>query len=182
MKIFIELRDKGHPDYFMSECGSVEDLKCSYDTQQLNEKVTLLLILVQNDWFCIYFYPQIVKAQEILNYWNTTVHTLHSNYKWLLFFRIPKLMQLCKYLDSSDTTLEHGIYQEIQFLLQRKGNSDQKKRLKSIHVIHAYTAYINKITYFFINTGSFIPSPNQIRFKCLSTNRNYWLIFKNTVH
>ena len=89
----------------------------------------------------MFFHPQIVKAQEILNEWNKTVHTLHSNYKWLLFFRIPKLMQLCKYLDSSskvDATLGHGIYQEIQFLLQRKDNSDQKNRLKSIHVIHAY--------------------------------------------
>ena len=49
MKIFIELRDKGHPHYFMAECGTVEDLKCSCDTQQLNKKVTMmLLILVQN--------------------------------------------------------------------------------------------------------------------------------------
>lgn len=141
MKVFIELRDKGHPDYFMAECGTVEDLKCSCDTQQLNEKVTFIIHIGTNDLLGMHFHPQIMKAQEILNDWNTTVHTLHSNYKWLLFFRIPKLMQLCKYLDSSfklDTTLEHGIYQEIQFLLQRKDNSDQKNRLKSIHVIHAY--------------------------------------------
>ena len=64
---------------------------------------------------------QRLRAQQKLNDWKETVQTLHSKYKWLLFFRIPKLMQLCKYLDSSmifDNSLLHCVLQEIQFLLQ----------------------------------------------------------------
>ena len=40
MKILTELRDKGHPDYFMPKPETIEDLKCSCDAEQLNEKVT----------------------------------------------------------------------------------------------------------------------------------------------
>ena len=45
MKIFVDLRDKGHPDYFMANPDTIEDLSCSCDTLQLNEKVSLLNLL-----------------------------------------------------------------------------------------------------------------------------------------
>ena len=80
-----------------------------------------------------------MEVQRILSDWNKVVETLHSEYKWLLFFRIPKLMQMCKYLHS-DLTLEdssHGIYHEIQFLLQRSGKGNPEKGvLKDIKVCY----------------------------------------------
>ena len=39
MKIFIDLRDKGHPEYFMGSPNAVEDLTCSCDISKLNKKV-----------------------------------------------------------------------------------------------------------------------------------------------
>lgn len=74
---------------------------------------------------------QFMDAQKTLDDWNQLVETLHSEYKWLLFFRIPKLMQLCKQLHS-DLTLEEssqGIFNEIQFLVQRKGRGNQEKSI-----------------------------------------------------
>ena len=76
---------------------------------------------------------QVIRVQKILNDWNRTVQTLHAEYKWLLFFRIPKLMQLCKYLPSESTIVDsnsiYGIYQEVQFLLQRTGESYLEKQI-----------------------------------------------------
>ena len=73
-----------------------------------------------------------MRAQTTLNDWNRTVQTLHTEYKWLLFFRIPKLMQLCKYLPSESTIVDsraYGIYQEIQFLVQRMSKMYLEKQV-----------------------------------------------------
>ncbi len=50
--------------------------------------------------------------------WINTMEELHSSYKWLLFFRVPKLMILCDLL-RADKPCVSEIVQEIGFLFQR---------------------------------------------------------------
>ena len=38
-RIFVDLRDKGHPDYFMANSDAVEDVACSCSEYELEEKV-----------------------------------------------------------------------------------------------------------------------------------------------
>ena len=55
-----------------------------------------------------------------LNMWNKKVEQLHKDYKWLLFFRVPKLMHLSKHFEESDSECDvDRILQEIGFLLPR---------------------------------------------------------------
>ena len=63
---------------------------------------------------------QVTEVEMQLNMWNKKVEQLHKDYKWLLFFRIPKLMHLSKHFEESDSECNVGcILQEIGFLLQR---------------------------------------------------------------
>ena len=39
MKVFVDLRDKGHPHYFMANPDAVEDIACSCTKSQLEGKV-----------------------------------------------------------------------------------------------------------------------------------------------
>ena len=78
-----------------------------------------------------------VKAKSTLSDWNKMVEALHSKYKWLLFFRVPKLMQVCKYLHTESI---QNIYQEIQFLFEWNSSNRPKKQsvIKDIKVILFY--------------------------------------------
>ena len=51
MKIYVDLRDKGSPDYFMADENAVQDLSCSCDISQLNEMVCFY----NNIFIYIYF-------------------------------------------------------------------------------------------------------------------------------
>ena len=64
---------------------------------------------------------------------------LHTKFKWLLFFRIPKLMCLCKLIDQFEecdhTDISHRVLQEIGFLMQRMNRSELKYAVQDIEVI-----------------------------------------------
>ena len=63
---------------------------------------------------------QVTEVEMELNMWNKKVEQLHKEYKWLLFFRIPKLIHLSKHFEGSDSEYNvDRILQEIGFLLQR---------------------------------------------------------------
>lgn len=78
--------------------------------------------------FCLLFvfpHTQVLIARDVLKKWITEVEQLHNSNKWLLFFRIPKLLLLYKVLtyESCDVT---RIHQEIGFLFQRDVTSRQE--------------------------------------------------------
>ena len=52
MKVFVDLRNKGHPDYFMAKLDAVEDIACSCTTSQLDRKVCY-------QWYTLRFVNQI---------------------------------------------------------------------------------------------------------------------------
>lgn len=87
---------------------------------------------------------QVSKTEQILQDWNAKLENLHESYKWLLFFRVPKLLVLYDCL-SVDVPLVDAVTTEVCFLFRR--DQDTKKKLKSAvkvgssriaNVIHSY--------------------------------------------
>lgn len=76
--------------------------------------------------------------------WNDQVEKLHSSYKWLLFFRVPKLRILNDLLigyatqPSQDSDPQHllNIVREIGFLF--RNDSETRKALEPIVEVYTY--------------------------------------------
>lgn len=94
--------------------------------------ITVLIYISTYVLFCfslfvcfLFFYTQVLDARDVLKTWISEVEQLHNSNKWLLFFRIPKLLLLYKVLtyESCDVT---RIHQEIGFLFQRDVTSRQE--------------------------------------------------------
>ena len=75
-------------------------------------------------FFC-FFIQQVLVAHDVLAKWISEVEQLHNSNKWLLFFRIPKLLMLYKVLTSESCNVT-TIHQEIGFLFQRDVTSRQE--------------------------------------------------------
>ena len=69
-----------------------------------------------------FMYLQVTKAESTLTEWINKVEELHTSYKWLLFFRVPKLMILYDLLRADKPCISE-IVQEIGFLFKRDAAS-----------------------------------------------------------
>ena len=56
--------------------------------------------------------------------WMGKVENLHNSNKWLLFFRVPKLIVLYEALTAESPSVP-AIIQEIGFLFQRKAHTNE---------------------------------------------------------
>ena len=52
------------------------------------------------------------------------IENVHSSNKWLLFFRVPKLIVLCEALTAEKPSVP-AIIQEIGFLFQRNAHTNE---------------------------------------------------------
>ena len=80
-------------------------------------------------------YLQVIRAESILTEWMNKVEELHTSYKWLLFFRFPKLMVLYDLLRADKPCISE-IVQEIGFLFQRDANS--RALLQSVAMVSPF--------------------------------------------
>ena len=77
---------------------------------------------------CLLFhFEQVTLANKALTEWINEVEDLHSHYKWLLFFHIPKLINLHELLMSQNPSVSDISYQ-VSFLFKR--DTDTRKQLK----------------------------------------------------
>ena len=76
----------------------------------------------------VFFLLQLSTAQQSFTKWVSEVERLHSSYKWLLFFHIPKLIALYEILRSEKCDVV-GVHQEIGFLFQRDAATRRKLRV-----------------------------------------------------
>ena len=61
------------------------------------------------------FSLQVDKHEKALRGWERQQHDLYEKHKWLMFYSIPKLMQLFRYLKKSSVS---GIWKETLFLFK----------------------------------------------------------------
>ncbi len=111
LELYGQLKDLGNPLYFQ---GKVEPLFCSINRTKADARVT--------------------KTEDNLESWKKRVAELRIQYKWLLFFSIPKILRLYKLVsvcDDRDKQLDE-IVAEISFLCQNDKATRQslKQRLK----------------------------------------------------
>ncbi len=59
-----------------------------------------------------------IEAEAVLEEWVDKLEEVHSHYKWLLFFRAPKLMMLYETLVAEKPSIP-TIINEVGFLLKR---------------------------------------------------------------
>ena len=65
---------------------------------------------------------QVSEAVTVLETWREEVASLHRCNKWLLFFRVPKLMVLYKVLTADNPSVS-SIIQEVGFLFKRDAHT-----------------------------------------------------------
>lgn len=97
-----------------------KSLLCTY---MLACNIASLSVITQKLLFIILW--QVSEAQSVLTDWLTEVEQLHNSNKWLLFFRIPKLIMLHEALMSERCDVAR-IHQEIGLLFHRDETTRQK--------------------------------------------------------
>ena len=114
LELYVRLKELGNPRYFK---GTIDPLPCSIGRQEADHRVQ--------------------ETAQTLESWRNRVIELRSQYDWLLFFSIPKILRLYKLLSAKD--LEPNlqldrIVHEISFLC--KNNQPTKKELgRNVQVI-----------------------------------------------
>jgi len=101
--LYVKLKELGHPMYL--DKNFEDKLECSIANPMVVEKLS--------------------SAQQSFIKWVNEVEQLHSSYKWLLFFRIPKLIVVYEILRSEKCDVAR-VHQEISFLFQRNATTRQK--------------------------------------------------------
>ena len=93
-ELYLKLREQGHPDY-LSE-GKVPSIPCSKPTEDVNATVQ--------------------DTQLVVTKWTQQMAELHDNYPWLLFFSIPRMLQLYWLIHSKERQVDK-IFREVSFLI-----------------------------------------------------------------
>lgn len=94
LELYIKLNELGHPRYHTE--SSLPPISCSED----KEKVDIRVFEVQN------------AVEE----WEQEVSELRSQYAWLLYFSIPKMLLLFKLLKSRSQSID-AIVHEVSFIV-----------------------------------------------------------------
>ena len=106
LELYIQLKDLGNPQYYE---GKVSDLPCGIDCTTADERVR--------------------ETEAVVKDWKTRVQDLRCQYKWLLFFSIPKILRLFELLSPRNLETDccikvEKILNEVCFLFR----NDQKAR------------------------------------------------------
>ena len=102
------MKELGHPEYITKKLTG--PFKCSQDKSQVD--------------------MQIKNTEQQLSDWKEKILQLQSQYKWLLYFNMPKLLQLYSLLNCPDVEEKVGaILNEMNFLACRK--IEDRLRLKT---------------------------------------------------
>ena len=124
LELYIQLKDLGNPQYCE---GKVSNLSCGIDCTTADERVR--------------------ETEAVVKDWKTRVQDLRCQYKWLLFFSIPKTLRLFKLLSQSNLVSDCSIQVdkilgEICFLF--KNDQETRNALKHsimvcFHPFYVYT-------------------------------------------
>ena len=94
--LYLKLRELGHPKY--SSKDSTQPIPCSMSIEDAN-------ILTQ-------------ETKQALDAWTHEAAELRTNYSWLLYFSIPRMLRLYRLIvpTASDEDIEMKIIHEVSFL------------------------------------------------------------------
>lgn len=139
LALFTTLKELGHPD-FLHETLPAKDLVCSASVEDAEKKVRI--IILSN---CMVAYTlsvlhcgQVDEARSTLDDWKKQVEEWHSQYPYLLFFSIPKLLRLHESLFNIPQPDESGVANGITFFFSSSeaAQSQLKSSVKvRIHLI-----------------------------------------------
>ena len=76
-----------------------------------------------------------IEAEAVLREWVNKLEKVHSTYKWLLFFRVPKLMMLYEALAAEEPSIP-TIINEVGFLFKR--DPDTRELLSTAIEVNFY--------------------------------------------
>ena len=127
LEVFEKLQELGHPE--LSRKPFKYTLSCSaLIKQEVCDNTIYYLHAHYND---PYLYMQVSATDSILENWKDKVgnwmekvKSLHDSNKWLLFFRVPKLIMLYEALTTEKPSVV-TIIQEIGFLFQRNAHTNK---------------------------------------------------------
>jgi len=109
--LYNKLKDLGNPQYFKS---TVDPLPCSIDRRNADARVK--------------------ETEVTLESWRKRVSELRSQYDWLLFFSIPKILNLYNLMSSGEDKMDQ-IVAEVSFLCRNNQASRDTKRLAvKVHI------------------------------------------------
>ena len=105
--MYLKLRELGHHQYIQGDKAG-PPLPCNCDPQVAVTRVK--------------------EVENELVEWKESLTKLHSEYSWLLFFRIPKLLKLYHLIIDSIDDKETKIVHEISFLCTN--TTEERLRMK----------------------------------------------------
>ena len=109
LELYVKLRELGHIQY-INEGNTGPPLPCTINPEDAEERVK--------------------ETEVILQTWTHEVEKLRSEFSWLLFFGVPKLLRLYKLLNEEQENTEvhlRQIVHEISFLCEN--NVETRKRM-----------------------------------------------------
>ena len=109
LELYIKLRELGHIQY-INEGNTGPALPCTINPEDAEERVK--------------------ETEVILTTWTHEVANLRKEFRWLLFFSVPKLLRLYQLLSEEQENRENHlkeIVHEISFLCVN--NADSRKRM-----------------------------------------------------
>ena len=110
-ELYLKLRELGHP-VFLSE-GRIPPIPCSRRMEEVDR-------MVQD-------------TQQNVNTWTNEVSNLRNQFKWLLYFSVPKMLRLYGFLTSPSLQGEDVVdrlLHEISFLVVTSTAETQKLRMR----------------------------------------------------
>lgn len=112
LELYLKLRELGHPDYTISKRREFS-IKCSKFKMDVD-------ILVQD------MHTEVTK-------WKEDVSNLRTEYEWLLYFSVPKILLLYDLITSPNGA--EKIIQEVSFL------TDSKQHLEGVNMVERIEVY-----------------------------------------
>ena len=108
-ELYLKLRELGHPKY--SSKDGTQPIPCSMSIEDAN-------ILTQ-------------ETEQALDAWTSEVAELCDKYPWLLYFSVPRMLQLYRLIvpTASDDAIELRIVHEVSFLnINRPAAGEEMKQ------------------------------------------------------
>ena len=98
LELYLKLKELGHPHYISERTIEIPSIPCSRRKEEVDVKVQEMQLLVTK--------------------WNQEVSHLRASYTWLLYFSLPKILQLNQLiqLEGADTEKVDRIVHEVSFL------------------------------------------------------------------
>lgn len=104
----------GHPDYLPE--GGISPIQCAIKEMELDKIVE--------------------ETKDLSNKWSADISELQSTYTWLLYFSIPKMLQLYNLIFSSHERIYklNKIFHEISFLFSQNSVAEGLRNDIEVHV------------------------------------------------